>query len=403
MDSASAAEGTQAATPVALVRSPKLKSAVSALFDTKPEASDESYLIAVDNLKLLYKHFEPKNGKPKASVILIHGFGEHHGRFLHVVQSFLDNQCIVHTIDLRGHGLSGGSRADGKFENFMMDFNLLHSKVDPNLPCFFYGHSMGGMMVLHYALSVPQDLRGRIDGVISSSPWLKLIPKLQPQWYKKLALLLAGNLFDDFLISSNVDPCSLSARDKVAHEAINDRLVLPFLTIRFVKQLVFRSDYVLRHADKFQIPLLMIHGAKDRLTSCRASEEFVKRMSFPEKKARIFSESYHEVHNDADAIEYLREINHWISERVNKIRREDDLGNDKSAFLSQEMTGMIQDPRKMNILMNELDAPMWNRRKLFTYMYLILIVVFKARFNFSVWKSLLWPLYFPSLFVGQRK
>lgn len=294
----------------------RMKTSVSALFEVKPELAEEAYLDGVDNTKILYRRYSPVNERnSKCSVLLVHGFGEHTLRFQHVVQSLVENNATVHTMDLRGHGLSGGGRADGHLNQFWADIKLIHGKIDPELPCFIYGHSMGGLLVLSYALFTPAEFRPRIDGVIATSPWIRLYGKIQPSWFKRLVLKLIGNMLDEFLITSNVDPCSLSNREKVANEAINDRMVLPFLTVRLAKELLKYSEMLLRNSENFTLPLLLIHGAKDRLTDHHASIEFVRRAGSSDKTARIFVNAYHEIHNDEDAVELLNEINSWIRQR----------------------------------------------------------------------------------------
>jgi acylglycerol lipase len=364
----------------------KLKASTSELFAIKPEPADETYIFGVDNVKLLYKHFKPL-GTVKASVILIHGFGEHHGRFLHVIQSFLENGLAVHTMDLRGHGLSGGGRADGTFMQFLEDIKILHGKVDPSLPCFIYGHSMGGLLVLSYCVFLPQEFLSRIDGVIVTSPWIRLYGKIQPSWIKMFLLRITGDLFDQFLITSNVDPCSLSNRDKVASETINDRLMLPFLTVKFAKELVKYSSALMKKASEFHYPILLVHGAKDRLTDHQASVSFVKRVQSEDKTARIYVTAYHEIHNDKDAVQLLQEVTKWIHKRCSaKVGVK---ANDISLTTTVE-SGPLSSRQETSLPQGQTK---WERRfKLLVGVYLLLAIVFKVRRNSSSLRSLAWPV-----------
>jgi len=93
----------------------------------------------------------------RADVVLIHGFGEHGGRFKNVAEYLSQNGYTIHVIDLRGHGYSGGPRADGKMAWMLRDLAMVHQKValakkSTNTPTFFYGHSMGGLLVLRYLI-----------------------------------------------------------------------------------------------------------------------------------------------------------------------------------------------------------------------------------------------------------
>jgi alpha-beta hydrolase superfamily lysophospholipase len=292
-----------------------MRHSVSALFDQlSVDTSASLYIPAQDGTLLLYKRYDPPpSDKAIASVLLIHGFGEHHGRFLHVVQVLVEAKCVVHVIDLRGHGLSGGARADGRFTSFTNDIEMIHRRVDQEIPCFLYGHSMGGLLVLYYALFVQKY--ARIDGVIAASPWIKLHKSVQPSFAKRFVLKLVGGMFDEFLLSSNVDPCSLSRRENVASEAIHDRLVLPFLTVRLAKQLLTHAEQLVDHANQFTLPLLMIHGGKDKLTSHAASMEFAELCASKDKTVRLFDNALHEIHNDKDALDLLQQVVDWIHAR----------------------------------------------------------------------------------------
>jgi len=276
---------------------------------------ERRYICGVNSCKLFYQRFRQTERAPKCSVLLVHGFGEHVGRFYHVIEELIENGCDVHTIDLRGHGLSGGPRSDGRFEDFLNDIGQLHRvalAASPTLPVFLYGQSMGGMLVLAYALL---DKERRIRGVIATAPWLRLAPSVQPKWWKVSLLKLGWPLFQEFLLSSNVDPCSLSSVDGVASAAINDRLVLPFITVRLAFQIIHGASQTLKNAQNLQAPLLLFHGSSDQLTDALASAEFADAARSDDKTIRIFEGAYHEIHNDVDRSQLFFEVNKWLDDR----------------------------------------------------------------------------------------
>ena len=125
-----------------------------------------------DGLGMYSKAWTPEK-EPKAAVCLIHGLGEHIGRYDHVGAAFADAGYALLGFDLRGHGKSGGQRGHAPsldaFFNDMDDFGRDVAKRHPSAPRFLYGHSLGGLLSLSYSLSLKMDARG----MIISSPGLR--------------------------------------------------------------------------------------------------------------------------------------------------------------------------------------------------------------------------------------
>ena len=139
----------------------------------------ESSWIDKDGLKFYSRGWEPEK-KPKAVVALVHGHGEHIGRYAHVGEAFNNAGYALVGFDLRGHGRSGGPRGHTpSFEALMDDIDLLLDQVHsryPGLPVFLYGHSLGGSLVLNYGLRRKPD----VVGVIATSPALHTEPEEHP-------------------------------------------------------------------------------------------------------------------------------------------------------------------------------------------------------------------------------
>lgn len=96
--------------------------------------------------------------------------------------------------------------ADGEFDWILKDVGVLLGRADPRLPLYLYGHSMGGMAALRYIQLHPHT---RIDGAIITSPLLTLVKPIP--WLKRMLLELVHGTMGEFLISSGIDPCSLSS------------------------------------------------------------------------------------------------------------------------------------------------------------------------------------------------
>ena len=128
----------------------------------------EFKLETADNLELFARKWLP-DSEALAVICLIHGKGEHSGRYLNAASTLTDAGYILLTFDLRGHGKSQGRRGfSPSYEALMDDISLLLNEAVnrfPNLPHFLYGHSLGGNLVLNYALR----RKCRLSGVIASS------------------------------------------------------------------------------------------------------------------------------------------------------------------------------------------------------------------------------------------
>jgi len=86
---------------------------------------------------------------------MVHGFGEHSGRFLHVAEALANNRYIVHLIDLRGFGYSGGPRGASNMEEMHSDIEVLIRQVNKDLPLYLYGHSLGGQLLITFIMRNP--------------------------------------------------------------------------------------------------------------------------------------------------------------------------------------------------------------------------------------------------------
>src|SRR6185436_6400047 len=127
---------------------------------------------ATDGTEFLVRGWEP-NARPKALVALVHGLGEHAGRYEHVAQALTDAGYALIGFDLRGHGKSGGIRGHFPSLDIVMQdikgFFVFLTERYPDIPHFLYGHSLGGLLSLAYAIQYRAGLRG----VIVTGPALR--------------------------------------------------------------------------------------------------------------------------------------------------------------------------------------------------------------------------------------
>jgi alpha-beta hydrolase superfamily lysophospholipase len=250
---------------------------------------------------------------PKALVVLIHGMGEHFGRYAHVAEFFTRNGYAFAGMDLRGHGRSQGKRGHTpSYEYLMNDIELLISTIQvdfPELPLFIYGHSMGGNLVLNALIrrSLP------ITAAVISAPYLKLA--FEPPKWKTVLGKISAKWWPELTQPTGLDTEALSRDSNVILAYNNDLLVHDKITSSFFVNVHFAGPYVLEHAVNIKVPLLLMHGTKDRLTSPRATQELHKRI--PERsELKLWEGFYHELHNEPEQEELLSFVTEWLEKHL---------------------------------------------------------------------------------------
>ncbi|HAX69598.1 MAG TPA: lysophospholipase [Anaerolineales bacterium] len=266
-----------------------------------------------DGLDMFAQVWEPDVTQPRAVVCLVHGLGEHSSRYAHVAEAFTKEGFILFTSDLRGHGRSGGLRGHiSSIEDFMQDIDILMENARSRyagLPLLLYGHSLGGILVLHYGLIRKPDVRG----VIATSSGLRTALEKQP--LKVFLAKMLGALIPKTLITSGLDSNGLSHDEKVVQVYNNDPLNHDKASLGFGKTMLGVTKWTLDHAGEFSRPLLLMHGKEDAIAFPSGSIEFAAPLK--ERCTLVLWEGgYHELHNEPDKAEVLKTMTLWIDARL---------------------------------------------------------------------------------------
>jgi acylglycerol lipase len=270
---------------------------------------------AHDGLDIFAQSWEPTMPLPKAVVCLVHGLGEHTSRFAHVAEAFGKEGFVLFAADLRGHGRSGGARGHiSSAEDFMQDIDALLEQARaryPGLPIILYGHSLGGILVLHYGLLRKPDVKG----VIATSSGLHTA--LEQQKIKIMMAKVLGSLTPNTSMASGLNPKSISHDEKVVQAYINDPLVHDKVSLGFGKIMLGVSAWTLAHAKEFSLPLLLLHGKADVLAFPSSSMEFAA--SLKEKCTLVlWDDAYHELHNEPEKNEVFKTMTIWMDARLHE-------------------------------------------------------------------------------------
>ena len=252
-------------------------------------------------------------GNVKGVVCLVHGLGEHSGRYSPLADFLNRSGFAVMAFDLRGHGRSGGKRGHFAYETALDDIGLLVAEARRRFgeaPRFLYGHSLGGNLVLNYILRRPVDA---LRGAIVSGPWLRLA--FDPPAYKVFLARSVGKLLPGLLQPSGLQPEYLSHDAEVVRAYVEDPLVHDRISAGLFLGAYEAGLWALEHASALSIPLLLMHGTADHLTSADASREFCARAG-ERCTLRLWEGMYHEVHNEPGKEEVYRTVKAWLESRV---------------------------------------------------------------------------------------
>ena len=245
-------------------------------------------------------------GTVKADIVLVHGLGEHSGRYARTGSLLAEAAYKVRGFDLLGFGASSGERADvARWSLFLdqVEGNLRSARTEGR-PLILMGHSLGGLIALDYALAE----RPRPDLLVLSSPALGG----GKGWQRSLAPILA-RLFPTTLVPSRITGDQLSRDPKVGEAYFADPLVLTKASTRLGASIFSTQDRLLAALDALDIPTLVIHGGQDNLVPTDTSEALTRVTGLTR---RVFPELRHETMNEPEGPEVVAEIIDWIASKT---------------------------------------------------------------------------------------
>jgi alpha-beta hydrolase superfamily lysophospholipase len=218
--------------------------------------------------------------------------------------------------DLRGHGRSGGARGHApSLDAYMQDirrfFQLMTPRF-PQIPHFLYGHSLGGLLALAYAIQYGAGL----GGVLVTGAGLR--DSLQEQKAKLALVKLLAPILPTMTIQSGLDVTALSRDAEIVEAYRNDPLVHYNITLGFGRAGLHAIDLCFARAKEFRVPLLLIHGKADQITYPSGSEEFAQlvREAGGEVTLKLWDGLYHEVHNEPEKKGVFQFMIEWLDKHL---------------------------------------------------------------------------------------
>jgi alpha-beta hydrolase superfamily lysophospholipase len=266
-----------------------------------------------DGLKLYERWWHPE-GEPKAVVVIVHGLAEHSGRYSHVAEHLTRNGYAVGALDMRGHGKSEGERVwVESFDEFLDDtasFLARVSELLPGVPTFLMGHSMGGAIVLLYAITRNQDMQGMIVSGASVkipedvSPLLQKVSGVMGRFLPKLKTIV-------------LDSADLSRDPEVVLGYDNDPLVYRGgIYARVAAEILQVAGRIQESMEAIKLPLLIMHGTEDKLGAVEGSQELNARVSSTDTTLKLYQGFYHEILNEVEKELVLADLVEWLDAHV---------------------------------------------------------------------------------------
>ena len=262
--------------------------------------------------KLFSSNWKSKQST-KVQILLIHGLGDHSGRYKHLVDHFTKWGADITAFDLYGHGKSIGKRGHISSYSILMDeINYYLDKIkeeNSNQPVILYGHSMGGNIVLNYCLKNSPS----INGMIASSPAIR--PAFKSSSIQLTIAKILYPILPSLTINNRLNLYNISRDKAIIQKYKDDPLVHNQVSVKLGLDILKHGEWVLENSNRLHIPGLIIHGDKDEMTDHDASQTFSNNSTNCTFKS--FKGGYHELHNDIEKELVFSNITDWISTIIN--------------------------------------------------------------------------------------
>lgn len=259
-----------------------------------------------------------RTSRPRAVLLVVHGLGEHSGRYQNVVDALEGLPLSIWAHDLRGFGRSTGQRGHvDSFWDYMEDLDRFLEHVrsqEGELPLFLLGHSFGGLISLHYAICRP----GRLAGLVLSSPCLGLALQV-PRW-KHSAGMLLSRFLPRFSMPNGIDPALLSHDAEVVERYRRDPLVTDRVSARLYAEMLSAMERVSRRAVQLDAPCLLLLAGDDGLVSVPVAENVFVRLGTRDKEMHIYPGYFHELFNEEAKEEPLGRLRQWLEQHLARVR-----------------------------------------------------------------------------------
>lgn len=261
----------------------------------------------------LHAYHWPATAAPNGKAIgIIHGLGEHGGRYGHVAAFFNAAGFEVFAFDHQGHGRSDGAKGTiQSWESFVSEINTFRAAIEGALDTphdlFLWGHSMGGLVLLDYLVS--QEAASTLAGAVVTSPPLKL--GSPPSKILMRLASVAASLAPTLTKSNELKPADLSHDPAVVEAYVTDPNNHDRVSMLLGYEMLEAPKRLLGQPCGVSVPTLFMHGDADRICDVEGTKQFVK-AAVGDVQLRIWPGLYHETHNEPEQLDVLAYAKTWI-------------------------------------------------------------------------------------------
>lgn len=275
--------------------------------------SSTGHLYSKDHTPLFYRHYAVSG--QKATILLVHGFGEHSGRYTHVVDQLRKRHFEVYCLDFRGHGRSEGRRGDVEaFARFEEDLDaaiqFVHARMKPGQKLFILAHSMGALVTLRLI----SEKNENIAGMVLSAPLFGLNMPI-PTW-KRVAACVLMKIMPTLGFKSSIKGSQLTTDAAISRAYDNDPLVNKTISLRAFHQI----EESLKGTDQFSIKpsFFMQVAGSDSVVDSKAAVHWFNNLKkqAADREIKIYPDFLHEIYNESRREESIGDAIRWIEKRV---------------------------------------------------------------------------------------
>lgn len=251
---------------------------------------------------------------PRAVALIVHGLGEHSGRYQHVAEALAARNIASFAPDHPGHGLTPGHRCFiNKFADFYPALDALRQQIEadyPGVPCFIIGHSMGGLIAGNYLLENQSRFTGAafsgaaFEVPVPPSGIAIFINKILASIVPKLGALQ----LDASEVSRDAEVVRRYQEDPLVHSGK--------ITARLLVELFAAMEHLKKRRSEIALPVLVMHGEGDVMAAVSGSQHFFDSVGSSDKTLRLYPGLYHEIFNEPEQAQVLGELADWLDAHI---------------------------------------------------------------------------------------
>ncbi len=245
-------------------------------------------------------------------VVLVHGLGEHAGRYDHVARKLNAWGFAVRGYDQCGHGESGGPRGGLPTDTRLLDdladiIDSTRARMHKDTPLILLGHSMGGLVAGRF---VSLGMRP-VDALIMSSPALD--PGLSA--FQKFLVAVLPKVAPDLRVGNGLNPQLISHDPEVVSAYLSDRLVHDRISARLARFIATAGPQTVALAGQWKVPTLLMYAGEDKLVNPQGSRNFAAAAPKDVVTTVCFDTLYHEIFNESDASDVFATLQTWLDRK----------------------------------------------------------------------------------------